>query len=157
MTPDQTATETITPEHPLRWRMLAFWSVAMVLSMTVWFSTNAIAPALEAEKGFSTGDIAWLTIAVQIGFVIGTMLIAVTNVARFRYHFVGPRPESGLPEYDLFFRRGEPYKGQYDAVDYILLRGDPPEHDASHFDGLDLVRSEGPWRLYRRKDSGGRY
>ena len=69
------------PEHPLRWRMLAYLSVATVLSLTVWFSTNAIAPALETEKGFSTSDIAWLTIAVQIGFVIGTMLIAFTNVA----------------------------------------------------------------------------
>ncbi len=72
---------TATPEHPLRWRMLALLSLATVLSLTIWFSTNAIAPALEAEKGFSTGDIAWLTIAVQIGFVIGTMLIALTNVA----------------------------------------------------------------------------
>jgi len=69
------------PEHPLRWRMLAYLSVATVLSLTVWFSTNAIAPALETEKGFSTSDIAWLTIAVQIGFVIGAMLIAFTNVA----------------------------------------------------------------------------
>ncbi|HCP22534.1 MAG: MFS transporter [SAR202 cluster bacterium] len=68
-------------EHPLRWRMLAYLSVATVLSLTVWFSTNAIAPALEAEKGFSSGDIAWLTIAVQIGFVIGTLLIAITNLA----------------------------------------------------------------------------
>ncbi|HCL25370.1 MAG TPA: MFS transporter [Dehalococcoidia bacterium] len=67
-------------EHPLRWRMLAYLSVATVLSLTVWFSTNAIAPALEAEKGFSSGDIAWLTIAVQIGFVIGTLLIAITNL-----------------------------------------------------------------------------
>ena len=61
--------------------MLALLSLATVLSLTVWFSTNAIAPALETEKGFSTGDVAWLTIAVQIGFVIGTMLIAFTNVA----------------------------------------------------------------------------
>ena len=61
--------------------MLAFLSVAIVLSLTVWFITNAIAPALETEKGFSTSDIAWLTIAIQIGFVIGTMLIAITNVA----------------------------------------------------------------------------
>ncbi len=60
--------------------MLAYLSVATVLSLTVWFSTNAIAPALEAEKGFSSGDIAWLTIAVQIGFVIGTLLIAITNL-----------------------------------------------------------------------------
>ena len=55
--PDQTAAGSVAPEHPLRWRMLAFLSVAILLSMTVWFSTNAIAPALEIEKGFSTGDI----------------------------------------------------------------------------------------------------
>ncbi|MCH7909036.1 MAG: MFS transporter, partial [Candidatus Hydrogenedentes bacterium] len=55
MTSDPTTPETIAPEDPRRWRMLAFLSVAMLLSMTVWFSTNAIAPALEAEKGFSTG------------------------------------------------------------------------------------------------------
>jgi len=81
MAQDPSKPETIAPEHPLRWRMLAFLSVAMVLALTVWFSTNAIAPALEIEKGFSTGDIAWLTISVQIGFVIGTLIIAFTNVA----------------------------------------------------------------------------
>ena len=61
--------------------MLGLLSLATVLSLTVWFSTNAIAPALESEKGFSTGDIAWLTIAVQVGFVVGTLIIALTNVA----------------------------------------------------------------------------
>ena len=61
--------------------MLAFLSAAMVLALTVWFSTNAIAPALEVEKGFSTGDIAWRTIAVQIGFVIGTLILAITKLA----------------------------------------------------------------------------
>jgi len=61
--------------------MLGFLSLATVLSLTVWFSTNAIAPGLESDKGFSTGDIAWLTIVVQIGFVIGTLVIALTNIA----------------------------------------------------------------------------
>ena len=56
-------------------------SMATLFSLTVWFSTNAIAPALELEKGFSEGDIAWLTIGVQLGFVVGTLLIAATNLA----------------------------------------------------------------------------
>jgi MFS family permease len=60
---------------------LALISAATLLSLTVWFSTNAIAPALEIERGFSSGDIAWLTIAVQLGFVLGTLLIAFTNLA----------------------------------------------------------------------------
>ena len=68
-------------EHPARWRALALISAATLLSLTVWFSTNAIAPALETERGFSGGDIAWLTIAVQLGFVLGTLIIAFTNLA----------------------------------------------------------------------------
>jgi MFS family permease len=56
-------------------------STATLLSLTVWFSTNAIAPALETERGFSSGDIAWLTIAAQLGFVLGTLAIAFTNLA----------------------------------------------------------------------------
>ena len=68
-------------EHPQRWRTLAFLSTATVLSLTVWFSTNAIAPALQAERGFSNAGIAWLTIGVQLGFVLGTLIISVTNLA----------------------------------------------------------------------------
>ncbi|MFQ6026066.1 MAG: MFS transporter, partial [Dehalococcoidia bacterium] len=68
-------------EHPLRWHTLGLLSLATVFSLTVWFSTNAIAPALEAERGFSSTHIAWLTIAVQLGFVAGTLIISVTNLA----------------------------------------------------------------------------
>ena len=52
-----------------------------MFSLTVWFSTNAIAPALEVERGYSQTDVAWLTIGVQLGFVLGTLIIAVTNLA----------------------------------------------------------------------------
>ena len=68
-------------EDPRRWRVLAFVVTATVFSLTVWFSTNAIAPALEVERGYSKTDIAWLTIGVQLGFVLGTLFIAVTNLA----------------------------------------------------------------------------
>ena len=64
-----------------RWRTLAFVVTATVFSLTVWFSTNAISPALQAERGYSGSDIAWLTIAVQLGFVLGTLTIAATNLA----------------------------------------------------------------------------
>jgi len=68
-------------EHPQRWLTLALLSTATVLSLTVWFSTNSIAPALESERGFSSADIAWLTVGVQLGFVLGTIAIAATNLA----------------------------------------------------------------------------
>ncbi len=68
-------------EAARRRRMLFLVSIASVFGLSVWFSTNAIASALETEKGFSSGDIAWLTIAVQLGFVAGTLLISLTNLA----------------------------------------------------------------------------
>ena len=64
-----------------RWRVLALMSLATILALSVWFSTNAIGPALEEEKGFSDGDLAWLTISVQLGFVFGTLVSAVSNLA----------------------------------------------------------------------------
>jgi MFS family permease len=47
----------------------------------VWFSTNAISGALEVEKSINESSMAILTIAVQLGFVFGTLLIAVTNLS----------------------------------------------------------------------------
>ena len=63
------------------WRALGLVSLSTILVLSVWFSTNAIAPALEMEKGISTADLAWLTIAVQLGFVFGTLISAVLNLA----------------------------------------------------------------------------
>ena len=45
MKPDPAAVS-IESEHPKRWRTLGLLSVATVFGLTVWFSTNAIAPAL---------------------------------------------------------------------------------------------------------------
>ena len=80
-TPNGTELANELGEHPQRWRTLALLSTATVLSLTVWFSTNAIAPALQAERGFSDTGIAWLTIGVQSGFVLGTLIISATNLA----------------------------------------------------------------------------
>ncbi|MCH7741015.1 MAG: MFS transporter, partial [Chloroflexi bacterium] len=74
-------TESLASVGKARNRALLLVSASTVFGLSVWFSTNAIAPALEAEKGFSAADIAWLTIAVQMGFVAGTLIIAITNLA----------------------------------------------------------------------------
>ena len=66
---------------PRAWRSLGFVSISTILVLSVWFSTNAIAPALETEKGISTSDLAWLTIGVQLGFVFGTLISAVLNLS----------------------------------------------------------------------------
>ena len=62
-------------------RSLFFVSVATFFSLSVWFSTNAISGALELEKSVDESSIALLTIAVQLGFVFGTLVIAVTNLS----------------------------------------------------------------------------
>ncbi len=64
-----------------RRRALLTVSLASLFALSVWFSTNAISSALEAQKGLSEQDVAWLTIAVQLGFVFGTVIIAITNLA----------------------------------------------------------------------------
>lgn len=64
-----------------RSRALIFVSAATFFTLSVWFSTNAISGALETEKAIDESAIAVLTIAVQLGFVFGTLLIAITNLS----------------------------------------------------------------------------
>jgi MFS family permease len=60
--------------------MLALLAVSESLGMTLWFSATAAAPALVAEFHLSTGGAAWLTMAVQGGFVAGTLVSALLNL-----------------------------------------------------------------------------
>ena len=62
-------------------RALALLAVALVLSMTTWFSASAVVPQLREEWGLGSTAAAWLTIAVQLGFVAGALVSAVLNVA----------------------------------------------------------------------------
>jgi len=70
---------TVTGSRP--WRMLALIAVGEVLGMTLWFSATAAAPAIGAEYHMDVAARAWLTMAVQAGFVVGTLLTAVTSLA----------------------------------------------------------------------------
>lgn len=60
--------------------MLALLAAGESLGMTLWFSATAAAPALVAEFHLSAGGAAWLTMAVQGGFVAGTLVSAVFNL-----------------------------------------------------------------------------
>jgi len=48
--------------------------------MSPWFSAAAVVPAISAEWRLSTGGAAWLTLAVQLGFVAGTLASAIGNL-----------------------------------------------------------------------------
>jgi MFS family permease len=64
-----------------RGRALALLAVALVFSMSPWFSATAVIPQLREEWDLSRNAGAWLTIAVQIGFVVGALLSSIGNVA----------------------------------------------------------------------------
>ncbi len=69
------------PDPPGRWRALAVLAVAMVMSMATWFSASAVLPQLRDQWGLSTTAASWLTIAVQLGFVVGAVASALLNLA----------------------------------------------------------------------------
>nr|WP_318567254.1 MFS transporter [Salinigranum marinum] len=72
--------------------MLLVVAVAELLVMSLWFSATAAAPELATEWGLTPSETAWLTIAVQLGFVVGAFLSSVltlSDVVRPRYLFAG--------------------------------------------------------------------
>lgn len=56
-------------------------ALAELLGMSVWFSASAVVPALTGEWSLSPSAQAWLTMAVQLGFVAGALGSAVLNLA----------------------------------------------------------------------------
>ncbi|HEX6975747.1 MAG TPA: MFS transporter, partial [Vicinamibacterales bacterium] len=62
-------------------RMLALVAVGQFLGMTLWFSATAAAPAIASELRLSASGTAWLTMAVQAGFVAGTLGSAIFTLA----------------------------------------------------------------------------
>jgi MFS family permease len=65
---------------PGRWRALGLLSLAELLALSLWFSASAVLPALSREWGLGDAGRAGLTIAVQAGFIAGTLAAALTNL-----------------------------------------------------------------------------
>ena len=61
--------------------MLSRVALAQFLGMTLWFSATAAGPAIAAEFLLSRSAAAWLTMAVQAGFVLGTLTSGLLNLA----------------------------------------------------------------------------
>ena len=67
--------------------------------MTTWFSASAVMPQLRAEWELSTTAAAWLTIAVQLGFVCGALVSALLNLSDLiapRHVILGGTPPPAL-------------------------------------------------------------
>lgn len=67
--------------HPHRWRILALLAAAELLGTSVWFAASAVAPQLAVRWALSPSEIGWLTTSVQLGFVLGTAMLAILNLA----------------------------------------------------------------------------
>jgi MFS family permease len=59
---------------------LAWIAVAELLGMSLWFAGTAVAPALARQFELNADQVAWLTMAVQLGFVAGTLGSALVNL-----------------------------------------------------------------------------
>ncbi|WP_052326645.1 MFS transporter [Deinococcus peraridilitoris] len=68
-------------EAPGRYRALVALAVAVVLAMAPWFSAAAVLPQLRELWTLTPAEGAWLTLAVQLGFVVGAVLSAALNLA----------------------------------------------------------------------------
>ena len=80
------------PRTDTKWRALALVGVAELFAMVLWFSGSAVAPELTAAWGLTPAETAWLTNAVQLGFVVGALgsaLLTVADVFRPRDLFAG--------------------------------------------------------------------
>lgn len=64
-----------------KWRLLSLLALAELLGMSVWFSASAVVPALTTAWSLDESGRAWLTMSVQIGFVVGAFASALFNLA----------------------------------------------------------------------------
>ena len=65
----------------MRWRTLALLSVAELLGMSLWFAASAVSGPLGARWSLTPAETGWLTTIVQLGFVVGTAVSAMLNLA----------------------------------------------------------------------------
>lgn len=61
--------------------VIAVIVVAEFFGTSLWFSANAVADALYVAWGLTTVDLGHLTSAVQLGFICGTLVIALSGLA----------------------------------------------------------------------------
>lgn len=60
---------------------LVWIAVSQVLALSLWFSATAVGPQLVDAWSLDTGELSSLTTTVQIGFVVGALVSALSNLA----------------------------------------------------------------------------
>jgi MFS family permease len=92
-------------------RTLFMAASSQLLVLTLWFSASAVAPQLQSEWGLSVAAASWLTLAVQIGFVIGALTSAFFNLPDLipaRRMFFGATLVAVVANTALVFLSGSP-------------------------------------------------
>ena len=69
------------PKVPGQWRMLVIVSIAELLGMSLWLAAGAVAPELAERWSLGPSATGWLSTSVQLGFVAGTAMAALLNLA----------------------------------------------------------------------------
>ena len=64
-----------------KWKTLLLLAAAQLLAISVWFSASAVVPALTQAWALDDSGRAWLTMSVQIGFVVGAFGSALFNLS----------------------------------------------------------------------------
>lgn len=64
-----------------KWPVLMILALVEALAMSLWLSVNAVTPQMAQEFGLTATQAGALTLAVQLGFVAGTLVSAVANLA----------------------------------------------------------------------------
>jgi MFS family permease len=68
-------------QFAMKWRSLGFLALVELMAMGLWFSASAVAPQLAEQWNLSGSQESWLTMSVQIGFVLGTLISGTLNLA----------------------------------------------------------------------------
>lgn len=69
-------TQGLIPRH-----VLPVLVVAQFAGTSLWFAVNAVMPDLQRELGWSTAATGTLTSALQLGFIVGTLVFALLAIA----------------------------------------------------------------------------
>lgn len=64
-----------------KWAAVAMTAIAVALALSVWFAGSAIVPQLNEEWFLSAQQQSWMTMSVQLGFVVGALGSALINLA----------------------------------------------------------------------------
>jgi MFS family permease len=64
-----------------KWRQVALLALAETLAMGLWFSGSAVVPQLTEAWSLSGAGQAWMTMSVQLGFVVGALGSALLNLS----------------------------------------------------------------------------